>query len=97
MNNDFKTRASSLSNFDKLLILKTIRPEKVIFGISQFVDEYLGTEYISLPVTQLSSVYEDTDKTTPIIFVLSTGADPQSVLLKFSQSQGFENDGKDGR
>ena len=37
----------------------------------------------------MSTIYEDIDKTVPLIFVLSSGADPTSTLLKFAQEKGY--------
>jgi dynein heavy chain len=34
-------------------------------------------------------MYKDLDKTIPLIFVLSQGADPTSQLLKFAQEMQF--------
>lgn len=34
-------------------------------------------------------LYADTDYKTPLIFILSTGADPTSQLLKFAQSKNY--------
>jgi len=80
---------SKLSHFQRLMLLKALKPEKVQFGIAQFVEETLGAHFVSLPPTKLQAVFRDTDKTTPIIFVLSTGADPQSVLQRFAKEMGY--------
>ena len=37
----------------------------------------------------MESIYKDTDKFTPLIFILSTGADPTEMLYKFSRDKGF--------
>lgn len=34
-------------------------------------------------------VYGDTDYQTPLIFILSTGADPTAQLLKFAQQKNY--------
>lgn len=34
-------------------------------------------------------VYADTDCKTPLIFILSTGADPTATLLKFAQQKNY--------
>lgn len=83
--------AANMTEFQKLMLLKTMRYEKVIFGIESFVCLKLGPQFVSLPPTKLSEVYKDTDKTTPIIFVLSTGADPQSVLIRFAKDMSFDD------
>ena len=33
----------------------------------------------------------DATRSTPVVFVLSTGADPTSSLLRYAQSMGMEN------
>jgi len=81
----------NLTSFQLLMLLKTLKFEKITFGISQFVELNLGKQFVSLPPTELSQVFKDTDKTTPIIFVLSTGADPQSVLLRFAKDVGYDS------
>ncbi len=37
----------------------------------------------------MDKVYVDTDVVTPLIFVLSQGADPTSTLIKFSKDKDF--------
>jgi len=74
-----------LTDFQQMMILNILRVERVTFAISNFVSNNLGAKFQGLPPTQLSHVYKDTTKLTPIIFVLSTGADPTSVLLRFAK------------
>ena len=65
-----------------LMLLKSAKLEKIVFGISLFVEANMGKQFVSLPPTELSAVFKDTDKATPIIFVLSMGADPQGVWVR---------------
>ncbi|ETO22423.1 dynein heavy chain 7 [Reticulomyxa filosa] len=83
-------KASLLTSFQKLLLLKNLRHEKCVFGITQFVQQNLGKDFASLPPTQLADVYKDTDNVTPIIFVLSQGADPSSILLRFAKEKSYD-------
>jgi dynein heavy chain len=39
----------------------------------------------------MNTIYEDIDKTVPLIFVLSSGADPTSQLLKFAGEKGYSD------
>ena len=59
-----------LSLFQKLLVLRVIRPDKVIPGVMDFVKESMGAQFIDPPPFDLGLVYNDTTSTTPIIFVL---------------------------
>ena len=44
----------------------------------------IGREFIIPPTFDLSKCYKDSTKTTPLIFVLSSGSDPVSDFLKLA-------------
>ena len=59
-----------------MLLLKVFRPEKLPFIIRQYVKEKIGEVYIQSTTTTMQMMLDDSDNITPIIFVLSLGADP---------------------
>jgi len=73
---------TSLNTFQKMLVLRCIRPDKVTLGIQQFVSEQLGQRFIEPPPFDLGECYKEAGPTTPLIFVLTMGADPMADLLK---------------
>ena len=77
----------ALNSFQKLLILRTIRPDKIIPAIQNFVIEKLADKYIKPPPPELRLTFEDSTKTSPIIFVLSPGADPFSPVQYLSEEK----------
>ena len=78
-----------LTPYQKLLVLKIFRPEKLLFGCSEYVKNQIGKFYIEYTSVSMEALHADTDKLTPIIFVLSTGADPTNTLMKFAQEKKF--------
>ncbi|KAG5682932.1 hypothetical protein PVAND_012250 [Polypedilum vanderplanki] len=78
-----------LSSFKKLLLIAALKPESLMLGISCYIHEILGREFIESRATPLSSVYQDMTPTTPLIFVLSSGSDPMSSLQKFANEKDF--------
>ncbi|EPZ35039.1 Dynein heavy chain, coiled coil stalk domain-containing protein, partial [Rozella allomycis CSF55] len=82
---------SELSLFQKLIVLRCFRSDKLVPGVKKFVKESLGNEFVEPPPFELSSCYSDSSPTTPLIFVLSPGADPMTGLLKFAESKGFDD------
>jgi dynein heavy chain len=81
--------SGKLSSFQQMLVLKIIRPEKMVFGIPNFVQKHLGDTFIESQPFDLSASYTQSDSSTPIIFVLSSGADPTAYLMKLARDSGF--------
>ncbi|KAG2451278.1 hypothetical protein HYH02_003884 [Chlamydomonas schloesseri] len=75
---------NSLDAFRKLLIVRCIRPDKVVPAVQDFVDANLGKKYVEPPPFDLAACYADSAPTTPLIFVLSPGSDPTAALLQFA-------------
>jgi len=73
-----------LSLFQKLVLLKCLRPDKVLEGISDFVTANLGPEFVKPPRFDLNRSFKDSSSVTPLVFILSSGADPKSELDKFA-------------
>jgi dynein heavy chain len=78
-----------VNNFERLLILKAFRPEKLLFAFTNYVVDEIGQFYVENPPASMEVVYADTDVKTPLIFVLSQGADPTATLIKFAKDKDF--------
>jgi dynein heavy chain len=76
-----------LDSFQKMILFKIFREEKLISLIKVFVLNVLGKLFIESPVFDLKGSFADSTPTTPIIFVLSPGADPISYLLTLSKEK----------
>jgi len=80
---------AKLSTFQKLLFLRCLRPDKVVMGIQAFVTENLGARFIEPPPFELGICFKESAPATPLIFVLSSGADPMADLLKLAEEMKF--------
>ena len=47
-----------------------------------FIVEQLGDRFISPPPFNLEAIYKDSTNLSPLVFVLSPGADPLNSLIK---------------
>ncbi|KAJ2945273.1 hypothetical protein O0L34_g9351 [Tuta absoluta] len=80
-----KPLESQLDMFQKLLVLKCLRPDKLIPGFQDYVVHGLGARFVEPQPADLAALYAESDCMAPIIFVLSTGTDPAADLLKFAE------------
>jgi dynein heavy chain len=58
--------------------------------MSNYVLTFLGKYYLEPPKISMEILYEDSTISTPIIFVLSSGADPTSMILRYAKERQFE-------
>ena len=69
-----------LTPFQKAMVVNVINTNKLIGSLKQFVLEELGKLFIESPPFDLEGCLEDSTNITPIIFILSPGADPIAYL-----------------
>lgn len=81
--------ADKLDKFQRLLVLRCLRADKVTNAFQDFVSENLGQRFIEPQTANLGLVFKDSSPTTPLIFVLSVGTDPAADLYKFADEMRF--------
>jgi len=64
----------------------------VIPAVTNFVARKLGKSFVEPPPFDLEKSFGDSSPLTPLIFILSYGADPTMALLKFAQDKGFKGE-----
>jgi dynein heavy chain len=69
---------TKLDQFQKVILIRSIRLDKMVNMIILYVTEVMGKRFVEPPVPNLSTVYKDSRSDIPIIFVLSAGSDPKS-------------------
>eukprot|EP00946_MAST-07B_sp_MAST-7B-sp1_P002765 g2765.t1 len=83
------TNTNKKLGFRSLCVLRCIRPDKVVSAVQLFIEEAMGNHFVDPPAFDLGSSFEESNCSTPIIFVLSTGADPTADLLKLAEKRGY--------
>ena len=72
------------------MLFKVLRPGKMIYAIKEFVKTELGPTFIESPAFDLEGTLNDSNSITPIIFVLSPGADPIAYLVALADKRGMK-------
>ena len=80
-----------LTALQRVIILRILRPDKVISAMEKLIVSVLGKNFISPPSFDLSKSYKDSSPKTPITFILSPGVDPIIEIEKWALKKGMKN------
>ena len=77
--------------FQRLILVKALCEDELQHSIANFVGASLGPKFAVSPNATMEDIYRDIDNKTPCIFVLSSGADPTGMLLRFAKKQNYQD------
>ncbi|KAH0560560.1 hypothetical protein KQX54_005896 [Cotesia glomerata] len=76
----------------RLCILRALRPDRMTYAISAFIEEKLGVKYVEGKTVEFAKSYEETSPSTPIFFILSPGVNPLKDVEDLGRRLGFSMD-----
>nr|XP_034190797.1 dynein heavy chain 6, axonemal [Osmia lignaria] len=82
---------NALSDIEKLMLLKALKEEQLIFAVTAYVSKNLGQKFVESPMASLQLLFADTSNKIPLVFILTTGSDPFSGFLRFANEMGFSD------
>lgn len=85
------TEKTENDKFKQLLVIRIFRPDRAVNSIKRFIISRMsGNEYYvkSPPIVYKKILQQSTEK-TPIVFILSPGADPQSEVQRLIEEEGI--------
>jgi hypothetical protein len=62
---------------------------QLITCITKFIENELGSKYVTPPTFDIAKSYDDSNCLCPLIFILSPGADPMAALMIFANKMGY--------
>lgn len=81
---------NKLSMLEKLLLLRCVRQDRISISATRFVVAHLGEKYVQPPVIDYHHIYKSSSPNTPVVFILSPGADPAFDIFKLGDELGFK-------
>lgn len=87
---DYPIFVKKITDFQRLLLMKTLRSDRLIPAMNLVACKYLGVSSLGESET-LAATVETTESTTPLLLITTTGADPSQEL----QSIAYHAIGKD--
>ena len=85
----FPLSYSKLHGFQRLMLLRCFRVDRIYRAITEFVTRVMGVKYVMPPVVSYETVFEQSSPLSPIVFILSPGSDPAGDLMKLAERSGF--------
>lgn len=79
-----------LTQFQKLMVLRCVRPDRVLPAVLTYVTAEIGEKFVTPPPFDIAGSYADSSTTSPLIFILSPGSDPSSALYMFATDKARE-------
>ena len=69
-----------LDKFQALLVCRIFRNDRCVNAIKSFIMDKMSDIYVKSPPIDYEKIYKQSTEKTPIIFILSPGADPQNEV-----------------
>jgi dynein heavy chain len=81
-----------LGEFQKIVVVRALRPDRMSEALSIFVKAMLGAKYVESKPFNLKESFGDSSPYTPVFFILSPGVDPvrDTELLAKEYQIGFD-------
>ena len=78
-----------LTAFQRLLLLRALRPDRVTTALALWVKGQLGARFVEQEPFSMKDTFADSSAPTPLFFVLFPGVDPGSDIEKLGVDMGF--------
>ncbi|CAM9625284.1 unnamed protein product, partial [Phaeothamnion confervicola] len=82
----------TLGPFDRLILLRALRPDRVSTALRTWVSNMMGPEYVVQRPFDMATTYSETGSSTPVFFVLFPGVDPTPWVEKLGRTLGISNE-----
>ncbi|KAL0234517.1 hypothetical protein PCE1_001553 [Barthelona sp. PCE] len=85
---------SELEGFEKLCLLRCVRHDRITQAVSLYIMSKMGERFVNPPVLTYQRVLNASDSISPVVFILSPGADPASEVEKLAFKAGLIQSGR---
>ena len=84
---DFPKQLSKVSSFQRCVLVKVLRPDRLESAMQLFVQEAFGGQAVQPAPFALRNIYEnESSPGEPILFIISAGSDPSTELQEFAET-----------
>eukprot|EP00958_Prasinococcus_capsulatus_P027403 scaffold5502_cov390-Prasinococcus_capsulatus_cf.AAC.6 len=76
--------------FEQLCLLRCLRVDRVTVAATNYVVSKMGEAFVQPPVVDYHNIFLQSSSTTPVVFILSPGADPAYDVFRLGEELGFK-------
>ncbi|XP_043255150.1 dynein axonemal heavy chain 7-like [Colletes gigas] len=80
---------NKLTVFQKLILTKTLRPDKIILHIMHMIENMLGNIQNYSPQLKVSRSHMESSCLTPLLFILPSCSSPLSLINAYARTKGY--------
>jgi len=81
-----------MSEFDRLLLFRALRPDRLTAAMAKFVTNVIGSRYVSSAAFDLERSFADASPATPMFIFLSPGVDVAAAVEGMGRKMGMTAD-----
>eukprot|EP00741_Cyanophora_paradoxa_P015322 tig00000194_g14791.t1 len=78
-----------LNPFQQMLVLKCFRTDRITIAVTSYVISVMGDKFVQPPVLNYKNIFDQSSPTSPVVFILSPGADPAYDIFKLADQVGM--------
>jgi dynein heavy chain len=87
---DDRLQSNALGAFMRLLVVRSFRPDRLRLAATKFIAAVLGERYVEPVPTSFEEIQDGSGAETPIVLLLTPGADPTSQLEELAKRKGIK-------
>ena len=78
-----------LTPIERLCVMRCFRPDRAYSAVKQFIIKVQGEKFVQPPSPDIKLIHAQSSPLTPLVFILSPGADPGSDIQLLGEALGF--------
>lgn len=86
--------SDKLSELERLCLLRCARLDRVPMAVSNYIVKTMDVRFVTPPISDYNAIFKLSSKLTPVVFILSPGADPAFDIFALGEAMGFKPGGK---
>ncbi|KAL2608324.1 hypothetical protein R1flu_026897 [Riccia fluitans] len=80
----------AMNLFEQLLVLRCFRIDRITVALTRYVMDKMSEKYVTPPVLDYKNIHRQSSALSPIVFILSPGADPAFDVFNLGEQIGFK-------